>query len=111
MKGHVMAILRTEHRASGDPRIAPRWTRTEGHDRVDRRAVRRLREQLPGSEYLTTSDQFLELDALPARILFVGGGYVSFELAHVAARAGAQVTVVHRGQRRASSLTSVVPCQ
>ncbi|MGH3949560.1 MAG: dihydrolipoyl dehydrogenase family protein [Pseudonocardiaceae bacterium] len=55
--------------------------------------------KLPGSEYLTTSDQFLELDALPTRILFVGGGYVSFELAHVAARAGARVTVVHRGQR------------
>ena len=55
--------------------------------------------QITGREYLTTSDQFLELDALPARILFVGGGYVSFELAHVAARAGAQVTVVHRGQR------------
>jgi len=54
---------------------------------------------LPGSEYLTTSDQFLELDALPGRVLFVGGGYVSFELAHVAARAGAQVTVVHRGQQ------------
>lgn len=55
--------------------------------------------KLPGCEYLTTSDQFLELDALPTRILFVGGGYVSFELAHVAARAGARVTVVHRGQR------------
>lgn len=55
--------------------------------------------KIPGGEYLTTSDQFLEIDALPGRILFVGGGYVSFELAHVAARAGARVTVVHRGQR------------
>jgi glutathione reductase (NADPH) len=55
--------------------------------------------KLRGGEYLTTSDQFLQLDALPRRILFVGGGYVSFELAHVAARAGAEVTVVHRGQR------------
>lgn len=55
--------------------------------------------KLPGSEYLTTSDQFLELDALPERILFVGGGFVSLELAHVAARAGVRVTVVHRGQR------------
>jgi glutathione reductase (NADPH) len=55
--------------------------------------------KFPGREYLTTSDQFLELDVLPGRILFVGGGYVSFELAHVAARVGAQVTVVHRGQQ------------
>ena len=29
----------------------------------------------------------------------VGGGYISFEFAHVAARAGAQVTIVHKGVR------------
>jgi glutathione reductase (NADPH) len=54
---------------------------------------------VPGEEHLTTSDRFLELEALPPRILFVGGGYISFEFAHVAARAGAQVTILHRGQR------------
>lgn len=32
-------------------------------------------------------------------MLFVGGGYISFEFAHVAARAGAQTTIVHRGAR------------
>jgi glutathione reductase (NADPH) len=45
------------------------------------------------------AEQFLELDALPPRIVFVGGGYISCEFAHVARRAGAQVTVVHRGER------------
>ena len=44
--------------------------------------------QIPGAEHLTTSDQFLELDELPQRILFIGGGYIAFEFAHVAARAG-----------------------
>jgi glutathione reductase (NADPH) len=53
----------------------------------------------PGAEHLLTSDGFLELDALPRRIAFVGGGYISFEFAHVAARAGADVTIVHRGPR------------
>jgi glutathione reductase (NADPH) len=53
----------------------------------------------PGADHLTTSEAFLELDALPSRLIFVGGGYVSFELAHVAARAGAQVTILHRGAR------------
>jgi glutathione reductase (NADPH) len=53
----------------------------------------------PGAEHLTTSEQFLELDELPARLVFVGGGYISFEFAHVAARAGAQVTILHRGAR------------
>src|SRR5881396_2421239 len=55
--------------------------------------------RFPGSEYLTTSEQFLELDTLLPRLVFVGGGYISFELAHVAARAGARVTILHRGPR------------
>lgn len=54
---------------------------------------------IPGEEHLTTSDQFLELNELPPHIIFIGGGYISFELAHVAARAGAQVTILHRGPR------------
>jgi glutathione reductase (NADPH) len=52
---------------------------------------------IAGEEYLTTSEEFLELEGLPQRIVFVGGGYISFEFAHVAARAGAQVTILHRG--------------
>jgi glutathione reductase (NADPH) len=52
-----------------------------------------------GAERLTTSEQFMNLDELPARLVFVGGGYISFEFAHVAARAGADVTIVHRGAR------------
>jgi len=54
---------------------------------------------LEGREHLVTSEQFLELDVLPPRVLFVGGGYISFEFGHIAARAGAKVTVVHHGQR------------
>lgn len=54
---------------------------------------------IPGTEHLTTSEQFLELNELPKRILFIGGGYIAFEFAHVAARAGSQVTIVHRGAR------------
>ncbi|MCA1574134.1 MAG: NAD(P)/FAD-dependent oxidoreductase, partial [Acidobacteria bacterium] len=38
-------------------------------------------------------------EQLPQRIIFVGGGYISFEFAHVAARAGAEVTILHRGIR------------
>jgi glutathione reductase (NADPH) len=54
---------------------------------------------IPGAEHLTTSDQFLELNELPRRILFIGGGYIAFEFAHEAARSGSQVTVLHRGPR------------
>jgi glutathione reductase (NADPH) len=54
---------------------------------------------IEGSEHLVTSEQFLEIDALPPRVLFVGGGYISFELGHVAARAGAEVMIVHHDER------------
>jgi glutathione reductase (NADPH) len=54
---------------------------------------------IPGIAYLTTSDQFLELNELPRRILFIGGGYVAFEFAHIAACVGSQVTVLQRGPR------------
>ena len=52
-----------------------------------------------GAERLTTSEQFMNLEELPPRLVFVGGGYISFEFAHVAARAGAEVTIVHRARR------------
>jgi len=54
---------------------------------------------IPGEEWITTSEQFLELEALPQRIVFIGGGYISFEFAHLAARAGADVHILHRGGR------------
>lgn len=54
---------------------------------------------ISGEEHMITSTQFLELVSLPERIIFVGGGYISFEFAHIAARAGAKVTILHRGAR------------
>jgi glutathione reductase (NADPH) len=53
----------------------------------------------PGAERLTTSEEFLNLDRLPPRIVFVGGGYIAFEFAHLAARAGVHATILHRGPR------------
>jgi len=55
--------------------------------------------EFPGAERLTTSEEFLNLDELPPHIVFVGGGYIAFEFAHVAARAGAEATILHRGAR------------
>ena len=52
---------------------------------------------IEGFEYLALSDDFLERESLPRRIVLVGGGYIGFEFAHIAARAGAQVTVLNRG--------------
>src|SRR6478672_5559745 len=40
------------------------------------------RLRIPGEELLVTSEGFMELDQLPPRIVFVGGGYIAFEFAH-----------------------------
>jgi glutathione reductase (NADPH) len=52
-----------------------------------------------GEELLLTSDDFLDLPRLPERLVFVGGGYIAFEFAHLALRAGSHVTILHRGKR------------
>lgn len=54
---------------------------------------------IQGEDQLTRSDQFLDLPELPRRITFVGGGYIAFEFGHIAARAGAEVTILHQGAR------------
>lgn len=51
---------------------------------------------IAGEEHLTTSDAFLELERLPRRIVLVGGGYIAFEFAHIARRAGAKVIMLEQ---------------
>ena len=52
-----------------------------------------------GEDLVKTSEDFLELPSMPRRVVFIGGGYISMEFAHVARAAGAEVTVLHRGDR------------
>lgn len=54
---------------------------------------------IAGEECLITSEEFLALPELPKRIALVGGGYIAAEFSHIAARAGAHVTVFQRGPR------------
>ena len=55
--------------------------------------------EFPGHEHLIDSTDFLNLEELPSRVLFVGGGFISFEFAHIAARAGSSPVIVDRGER------------
>lgn len=57
-----------------------------------------VRLNIPGEEHLIDSEGFLTLNTLPKRIALVGGGFIAAEFSHVAARAGAQVTVLQHGQ-------------
>jgi glutathione reductase (NADPH) len=55
--------------------------------------------RFPGAEHAITSDAFMELAQLPERIVMIGGGYIAAEFSHIAARAGAKVTVLQRRER------------
>ncbi|WP_432353096.1 dihydrolipoyl dehydrogenase family protein [Sporosarcina sp. A2] len=54
---------------------------------------------LEGEDLMIHSDDFLDLEELPKKIIFAGGGYISMEFAHLAARAGAEVEIIHGGER------------
>jgi glutathione reductase (NADPH) len=54
---------------------------------------------IPGAEHLVTSEQFLELPAIPASIIFIGGGFISFEFSWVSAAAGVRTTILEKGDR------------
>src|SRR5260370_19314468 len=51
--------------------------------------------RIPGEENLTTRDQFLDIDELPKRIVFVGGRYIAFESSYVPACAVSPLAIVH----------------
>ncbi len=53
----------------------------------------------PGNEFVRSSDDFLEMDELPASICFLGGGFISMEFAHIATEFGSRCTVVQRSER------------
>ena len=58
-----------------------------------------MRLGIPGEEHLIDNEVFVAMESLPRRVVLVGGGYIAAEFSHIAARAGAQVTVLQRGPR------------
>jgi glutathione reductase (NADPH) len=49
---------------------------------------------IPGAEHMITSDDILSEREQPRDIVFVGGGVIAFEFAHLYARAGTKVTIL-----------------
>ena len=49
---------------------------------------------IPGAAHLATSDDLLTLSSLPESVVFLGGGVIAFEFAHVLVRAGCRVTIL-----------------
>jgi glutathione reductase (NADPH) len=54
---------------------------------------------IPGAELGVTSDHMFHLEELPRRAVVIGGGYIGLEFAGVLRGLGAEVTIVHRGDK------------
>ena len=52
---------------------------------------------IPGIEHVITSDEFFHLEALPKRVLIVGGSYIAMEIGSIFAGFGVETTIIHRG--------------
>lgn len=50
--------------------------------------------QIGGASHLATSDDLLSMTELPESVVFLGGGVIAFEFAHILARAGSRVTIL-----------------
>ena len=57
-----------------------------------------LKPELPGAELGGVSDDFFAMQAAPARVAIVGGGYIAVELAGVLRALGSEVALLVRGQ-------------
>jgi len=54
---------------------------------------------LPGKEYIVTSNEMFFLKQLPKRIIIVGGGYIAVEFASILNGLGVDTTICHRGDK------------
>ena len=55
-----------------------------------------VRDSLPGIEHCATSDDLLDLPALPARVAVIGSGFIAVEFASMLARLGVPVALYYR---------------
>ncbi|MEB2328506.1 MAG: glutathione-disulfide reductase [Pseudomonas sp.] len=53
---------------------------------------------IPGREHAITSNEAFYLEALPRRVLVVGGGYIAVEFASIFHGCGAQTSLLYRGE-------------
>jgi glutathione reductase (NADPH) len=56
-----------------------------------------VRPEIPGAGLAITSNEALDLEKLPRRIMILGGGYVALEFATLFSGLGSHVVVAHRG--------------
>ena len=93
-------ILRTRATVSGPNRVRLADGREIGaaHVLVATGATPVRDGGFPGSELCITSEEIFHLDAVPKRLVVVGGAYIALEFASLFAGLGSDVTVLYRGE-------------
>ncbi len=83
---------------------APHVITVDGHELTSERFVlavgsRPYLPPIPGLDTVTvhTSDTIMRLDALPASMLVIGGGFIAAEMSHIFGALGTHITIVNRG--------------
>lgn len=94
-----IAAFHGQARFTGRNSVEVEGAALEGNHIVIATGAKAMMLGIPGEEHLIDNEAFLALEVLPKRIVMVGGGYIAAEFSHVAARTGAQVTVLQRGKR------------
>ena len=97
MKSFIKNEVKTFH---GDPKFIAENQLKIGNDTIEADKIviatgaisREL--SIPGAENALSSDDFFVINDLPKSMLFIGGGYIAFEFAHIAARSGSKVTIM-----------------
>ena len=54
---------------------------------------------VPGKEFIITSNEVFDLDPFPKRFLIVGGGYIACEFASIFNGLGSEVALIYRGEQ------------
>ncbi len=94
-----IATFQGTARFTGSNRIRIDNHELSGRNILIASGARPIKLGITGEVHLIDNEGFLALEFLPKRIVLVGGGYIAAEFSHIAARAGAQVTVIQRAQR------------
>ncbi len=63
---------------------------------------------IPGFAHVITSEDILDLDALPESLIFIGAGVIGLEFTHVFTRAGTKVTIIELAERPLPALDADV---
>ena len=89
----------------GDPKFIAENQLKIGEDIIEAKKIVVATGAVPrelniiGSEHALSSDDFFKMEELPKSLLFIGGGYIALEFAHIAARSGANVTILQRSSK------------